>query len=585
MKHLPSLLLLLLLAACGESHEQMLLQLEELERQNRAYSVMRNDSLALRLVDYFDRHGSSNERLRAHYILGRTYADLGEAPAAISAYLDAADCADTTQADCDYRTLGCVYSQMGNVFHLQLLLTDEIEARQKSYQYALLAGDTLGALSSRKLSAGAYLLLGEESVAESILLDVLPLYEKYGYVQQGIQSSLMLMYIYVNYPEHASDLANLIRRYDTESTLFDKEHELSSQKRIYYYYKGKYFENVNQLDSAELYYRKVYYPDMAYVAQNSMYGGLLSVFQKRHQADSIAKYAQLYCQANDSSIALNDQQLTAKLAASYQYNRIREKLFEGERKAGRDRFRLYLLLTAALLSLLTCSIVFSLYRRRRRQEIERLKSDYAEAARHYNENLHAISLLEDTHKQVVSTLRQELLREKTKSVRSEERLLEVLSNHAGISGRYETDVLELRAENQRLQETINQLRHCKDLSPYVENSQSFLDSNIVVSITENARRNRASLTDDDWNELVAAVSRHFPAMLSDLQALDDITTQKMRLCLLSILPLRASDVAHFLGVSLQRLSNLKSELNAMLFGESTARTLSANLSRRYDVMV
>ena len=44
---LPSLLLLLLLAACGENHQQMVFQLEELERQNRADSLMLNDSLTL----------------------------------------------------------------------------------------------------------------------------------------------------------------------------------------------------------------------------------------------------------------------------------------------------------------------------------------------------------------------------------------------------------------------------------------------------------------------------------------------------------------------------------------------------------
>ena len=91
-----SFVLLLLLSACGEDHEQMLRQLTELERMNRADSVMQNDTLAESLVRYFDRHGSANERMRAHYILGRTYADMGEAPAAINAYLDAADCADTT---------------------------------------------------------------------------------------------------------------------------------------------------------------------------------------------------------------------------------------------------------------------------------------------------------------------------------------------------------------------------------------------------------------------------------------------------------------------------------------------------------
>ena len=63
---------LLLLAACTSGDRQLrLAQLEELERQNVADSLMTNDSLAQALADFFDRHGSPNERLRAHYILGQ----------------------------------------------------------------------------------------------------------------------------------------------------------------------------------------------------------------------------------------------------------------------------------------------------------------------------------------------------------------------------------------------------------------------------------------------------------------------------------------------------------------------------------
>ena len=51
------------------------------------------------LADYFDRHGTRNEQLRAHYILGRTHADRNELPQAVAAYNDAADRADTTAAD------------------------------------------------------------------------------------------------------------------------------------------------------------------------------------------------------------------------------------------------------------------------------------------------------------------------------------------------------------------------------------------------------------------------------------------------------------------------------------------------------
>ena len=161
------IVLTIVLAACsdGDGSERRA-QLEELERQNRAYEDFTSDSLAKQLVEYFDRHGTANERLRAHYILGCVYRDLGEAPHAIDCYQDAIDQADTTAADFDVRTLGCIYAQMGAVYHRQLLLTNEIEARRKSYHYFHLAGDTLGLLSSMKLSASAYYLLNKRDSAE-----------------------------------------------------------------------------------------------------------------------------------------------------------------------------------------------------------------------------------------------------------------------------------------------------------------------------------------------------------------------------------------------------------------------------------
>ena len=115
-------LAVLLLAAC-HSGERQRLQLEELERQNRADSLMLNDSLARALADWFDRHGTPNEQMRAYYILGRTYADRGETPAALEAYNDAIDHADTIAADCNYYTLCRVYSQMAVLFFGRIFST------------------------------------------------------------------------------------------------------------------------------------------------------------------------------------------------------------------------------------------------------------------------------------------------------------------------------------------------------------------------------------------------------------------------------------------------------------------------------
>ena len=87
-------------------------QLLRLSAQNKCDSVFRSDSLQLMLVDYFDRHGTPNERMTAHYLLGRAYSDMGEAPRALKCFLDAVSCADTTATDCDYSSLFRVYGQI-----------------------------------------------------------------------------------------------------------------------------------------------------------------------------------------------------------------------------------------------------------------------------------------------------------------------------------------------------------------------------------------------------------------------------------------------------------------------------------------
>ena len=337
-------------------------------------------------------------------------------------------------------------------------------------------------------------------------------------------------------------------------------------------------EGVGQLDSAEYYYRKVYRPNMSFVSKNPIYRGLLSVFKKRHQADSIAKYAQLYCMANDSSIALNDRQTTAQMAASYNYNRFQKQAFENEKRADRERHHFHILLIIAFLLAYAGIYAFFRYKKRKRREIESLKSEYAEVTRQYNENLHSIDVLENAHKQVVSIIQQELHNAKDKTSKYESAI-------ADINNQYEADILELKAENEKLQDTISQLKQCKDLSPFIENSQSFFASDIVKRIIQNAEKSVYSMSDDEWNEFMTTAKKYFPALVSDLNALEGITPQKIRVCFLAILPLRAQDLASFMGVPSQRISNLKSELNERLFDESTARSLYHNLAKKYNIMV
>ena len=54
---------LVLLMGCARDGAQMREQLSALEQRNSSGEPMENDTLAEALVDYFDRHGSANERI------------------------------------------------------------------------------------------------------------------------------------------------------------------------------------------------------------------------------------------------------------------------------------------------------------------------------------------------------------------------------------------------------------------------------------------------------------------------------------------------------------------------------------------
>jgi len=182
MKRLSiALLLTWLLAACTSGdRQQRLAQLEELERQNVADSLMTNDSLAQALADFFDRHGSSNERLRAHYILGRTYADLGEAPAAINAYLDAAACADTIAQDCDWAKLCRVHAQSAKIYHRLAQPRSQLEELKTAEYCARRAKDTLVVIECISQRADAYSLLHQPDSAIYIRAEIPNYNHKHG---------------------------------------------------------------------------------------------------------------------------------------------------------------------------------------------------------------------------------------------------------------------------------------------------------------------------------------------------------------------------------------------------------------------
>ncbi len=343
-----------LMMSCTGNKAQMLQQLEELEATNRAGKELLNDSLAEELVDYFERHGSSNERMRSRYMLGRTYYFMGELPRALEIYNEAADCADTTSADCDYKVLSRIHAQKAVIFHSQIQPRSQLKELRLAEYYAWKGKDTLQAIECYAQQAGGYDFL---NIQDSVIVVCEKCSQLFCDINRNDRASQM----------RGREISSLVSKglyerakycideYEAKSKLFKSDGTISTGHEVYYYLKGEYYLAIHKLDSAEFMFRKELQKGIDQNNQIAGCKGLQEVFKKKKMSDSIAKYAAIAYELNDSAYSLSEMQNIQKFQASYNYNH-KKQLAE---QKSREAERAWLILALAVCGLIIILLLFS----------------------------------------------------------------------------------------------------------------------------------------------------------------------------------------------------------------------------------
>ena len=407
-----------LLTGCGGNKARMLQQLEQLEQQNRSGQPMLNDSLAEDLVSYFDRHGSANERMRSRYILGRTYYCLGELPRALELYNEAADCADTTAADCDYYTLCRIHAQNAMVFHRQVQPRSQISELNVAITCAKKVNDSLAVVECLSQMVEAYKILFEPDSVILLTEKVSQMFKDYG---RNDKSSQMLISAVTTLIEKGDVYTahNNIEEYEKESGYFDRSGHIQKGREIYYYIKGKYYLATNKLDTAEYLFRKELREGKDLNNQIAGNKGLQLVYEQRRIPDSIAKYAKLSYELNDSAYSLSEMQNLQKFQASYNYNHKKELAEKESRKAQAAFLGAVIVGCLLVITIMVC-LYYIITKRQTKEQylqkataLERAQSDLLELRQ---ENVNASSLIERRDKEL-----QELQAEMAKVKKQSER--------------------------------------------------------------------------------------------------------------------------------------------------------------------
>ena len=349
--------------ACDDGQRQRL-QLEELERMNRTDSLMTNDSLALVLAKHFDSHGTNNEKLRAYYILGRTYADLGEASKALEAYHVAAAC-DTTSNDCDYHILCLAHIQMAEIFHRHYQPRTAIAELSTAQRMAYKDKDTLLATECYFDQSNEYERLGEKDSAFAIATEAARLFTILGRYDRAAAAKSSTTLILLD--KHRTDEAKAAIEAYLASIYTDSLGNVSPGRAIFYYKRGLYYLQVGNTDSAEYFFRKELREGRDINNQIAGRKGLQLLYEKLGRSDSVAKFASEGYSMSDSVYMVSESQNVQSLQAMFDYTH--KQLMLEQKTSELRKTKFYMAIVVISLLLIIFIVVYITQRRNRQHAV------------------------------------------------------------------------------------------------------------------------------------------------------------------------------------------------------------------------
>ena len=341
--------------------------------RNKLAMPMSTDSLK-DIADYFDKHGDSNERMLAYYILGCAYFDGKDAPMALQYFHEAAAKADTTDSSCDFKNLSRIYTFLGEILYKHLSPENALIAQKQAIKYAKLAKDTLNAICGYQRLTETYYYLGKYDSVISISDKSSKLFRKYGYINYAASSYGIPIFIMVENGE-TNKVKPYLRIYEKESGLYDtKVNKVKKGHEIHYYIKGMCYLNEDKLDSAEYFFRKELNETSDYNNHQAAAKGLYMLYKKRCNNDSVTKYAEMWNAATDSAYARMSTEHLQQMQAMYNYNRYRQTAEEAEKDALRTKYISIIIIMAIMAAAIGGALAVRTYiMRKRRARVDEIK--------------------------------------------------------------------------------------------------------------------------------------------------------------------------------------------------------------------
>ncbi len=493
---------------------------------NKCYDTLPSDTILQEVADFYDTHGTPNEQVRAHYLLGCAYRDMGEAPKALDCYHDAVLCADTAAADCDFHTLSRVHSQIAALLGEQLLPHQQLEELHLQYADAMRAKDTLCALNAMGQMTNAYDMLGMPDSTIKVAQRLISLYEKHGLSQKAaifngiIATSLVDMH-------HYQEARNYLNYYECHTGFFDETGNIEQGREIFYGTKGRYFLGVNQYDSADYYFRKELKMTTDLNNHEYAYRGLFMLYQMTGQRDSMSKYARLAYKTTDAHFQEKQSDELRHMQALYNYSRNQSIARQKTAEANRNRQIIIIGLFTFVMTMVIISFGIYMYRRKKREQMRMLQKQYE----------HDVESLEQAKYDLMKMQEAQI----THLVAEKEADIKQLHERLETYGQSLTS---------RKQQTIE---------------SSLAETAIYQRLRHLVTHPREKVSQEEWKQLRDMIDQTLPGFHSTLYNAYQLKPSDYDICILDRLYFSPSEIAMLTGNGLSNISMKRTRMLEKLF--------------------
>lgn len=418
-----------------------------------------SDDSVKRISTYFEKHGTTTQRMRAYHYMASVYRDLHNSPQAIVNDLKVIDAAKG-HANIDSAILRLAYGQLGVLYRRQLNTDDALKTALRLYEidststYAVIEVANTYFNMSDSMQALRYYDKCYDMLKDDSLFNNHP----------AFFAELLARYTLWSDTAKSSHLASMLKKlpnnrrpsnYDAAMGLYH-QHNVGISEAIAYY-------KHNLTHSAETSSRC----DAAYA--------LMDCYRQKRNNDSIAKYAWIFASLNEQVIRERQFDLTRNAHGEYVYQRDKAEEQKILNKAANLRFRaitfigIVLVLFFAMLSLLLYKQKHNLLLLHSKNlEIDRLSSDIAQR--------------------------------ESDIVTKEEQIKDLDSQIARAEEQIKSKILQ---NNTLMQYAL------------MKNTEDSADE--VIEKFKKASVGMHVLTHDEWQELLAAVDEMYPDFKNQLQ--------------------------------------------------------------------